>query len=56
MLEDFDYRGVTSAEKRGQSELPKGAKPYQPDNILSQGRASTTAVQVSREDICNQRG
>ena len=41
MLEDFDYRGVTSAEKRGQSELPKGAKPYQPDNILSQGRAST---------------
>ena len=40
MLEDFTYRGVSAAERRGQIDIPEGAKPYKPDNILSQGRAT----------------
>ena len=39
MLEDFTYRGVTASEKRGESSIPEGAKPYTPDNFISQGRA-----------------
>ena len=39
MLPDFTYRGVSAAEKRGESVVPKGVRPYQPDNFLSQGRA-----------------
>ena len=39
LLEDFTYRGVTAAEKRGEAAVPEGARPYQPDNIISQGRA-----------------
>ena len=39
MLPDFAYRGVSEGEKRGESVVPKGARPYQPDNFLSQGRA-----------------
>ncbi|MGE0756646.1 MAG: site-specific DNA-methyltransferase [Pirellulaceae bacterium] len=37
---DFTYRGVNSAEKDGRDEIPKDAKPYNPDNLISQGRAS----------------
>jgi adenine-specific DNA-methyltransferase len=36
---DFTYRGVTAAEKDGRSVIPDGAKPYNPDNLISQGRA-----------------
>jgi adenine-specific DNA-methyltransferase len=37
---DFTYRGVSASEKDGRSQIPAGAKPYNPDNIISQGRAS----------------
>jgi len=40
VLPDGSYRGVTAAEKRGEADLPKGAKLYNPDNIQSQGAAS----------------
>lgn len=40
LLPDGTYRGVTAAEKRGEEELPKDAKLYNPDNIQSQGAAS----------------
>ena len=39
MFEDSTYRGVTAKEKRGEEISPKGARPYEPDNILSQGRS-----------------
>jgi len=39
MLSDFRYRGVLASEKASQT-IPKGAKPYNPDNLISQGRAS----------------
>lgn len=38
--EDFSYRGITAAEKDGRDQVPDGAKPYNPDNLISQGRAS----------------
>ena len=37
---DFTCRGVNSLEKDGRSNIPDGVKPYNPDNLLSQGRAS----------------
>src|SRR6185503_20979428 len=37
---DFSYRGVTAAEKNGREAIPKDALPYNPDNLISQGRAS----------------
>jgi adenine-specific DNA-methyltransferase len=37
---DFTFRGVSSLEKDGRSQIREGAKPYNPDNLLSQGRAS----------------
>ncbi|MEI6343337.1 MAG: site-specific DNA-methyltransferase [Verrucomicrobiota bacterium] len=37
---DFTCRGVNSLEKDGRSNIPDGSKPYNPDNLLSQGRAS----------------
>jgi adenine-specific DNA-methyltransferase len=37
---DFTYRGVNAAEKEGRSEIPKGARPYNPDNLISQGRST----------------
>lgn len=40
ILPDGTYRGVKAAEARGEEELPKGAKLYNPDNIQSQGAAS----------------
>ena len=39
LLEDFSYRGVSAAERRGETKVPAGARPYKPDNIISQGRA-----------------
>ncbi len=39
LFEDFTYRGVSAAEKRGETTVPKSAIPYNPDNIISQGRA-----------------
>jgi len=39
MFEDFTYRGVSAAEKRGEIPVPSGVLPYKPDNIISQGRA-----------------
>ncbi len=39
MFSDFSYRGVTASE-RWQSAVPEEAKPYKPDNIISQGRAA----------------
>jgi adenine-specific DNA-methyltransferase len=41
LLDDFSYRGVTAAEQRGDVPIPEGAAPYAPDNLLSQGRASS---------------
>ena len=37
---DFTFRGVNAAEKEGKANIPDAAKPYNPDNLLSQGRAS----------------
>lgn len=39
LFEDFSYRGVSAAEKRGETQIPTGSLPYAPDNIISQGRA-----------------
>ncbi|MHB1006877.1 MAG: site-specific DNA-methyltransferase [Chloroflexota bacterium] len=39
MLDDYTYRGVSASEQRGEDAVPKTALPYQPDNIISQGRA-----------------
>ena len=39
LLEDGTYRGVNAAERRGETSIPKGARPYKPDNIQSQGPA-----------------
>ena len=39
MFEDFTYRGVDAAERDGHADIPIDAKPYEPDNIISQGRA-----------------
>lgn len=39
LMKDFTYRGVFAAEKRGEIPVPEGARPYKPDNIISQGRA-----------------
>ena len=40
MNADFTYRGVNSAEKEGRVQIVEGARPYNPDNLISQGRAS----------------
>jgi adenine-specific DNA-methyltransferase len=37
---DFTYRGVSSAEKDSRAQIPERAQPYNPDNLISQGRAS----------------
>ena len=39
MLPDRKYRGVSTAERRGDTAIPTGSIPYSPDNIISQGRA-----------------
>jgi adenine-specific DNA-methyltransferase len=40
LLPDGTYRGVKATEARGEEDLPKGARLYNPDNIQSQGAAS----------------
>ena len=40
LLEDFTYRGITSAEKRNERAIPEEARPYQPGDLTSQGRSS----------------
>ncbi|MGG5807719.1 DNA methyltransferase [Falsiroseomonas sp. CW058] len=40
MQPDFTYRGVNADEKAGRVTIPAGAMPYNPDNLISQGRAS----------------
>lgn len=32
---DFTYRGVNAQEKDGKVEIPHGARPYNPDNLIS---------------------
>jgi adenine-specific DNA-methyltransferase len=39
MFDDWTYRGVSARERRGEVAVHAGARPYKPDNILSQGRA-----------------
>lgn len=39
MLNDFSCRGVSAAEKRLEQPIPRGAKLYAPDSILSPGRS-----------------
>lgn len=39
MMSDFTYRGVTAKERRGEVLIPESARPYKPDNIISQNRA-----------------
>lgn len=41
LLPDGTYRGVTAAERRREVPLPEGALLYKPDNLLSQGAASS---------------
>ncbi len=41
LLPDGTYRGVTAEEKRGMKQLPEGARLYFPDNLQSQGPASS---------------
>jgi adenine-specific DNA-methyltransferase len=40
LLEDFTYRGVNRKEKNGSEPVPVGSQLYNPDNLVSQGRAS----------------
>ena len=37
---DFSHRGVSAAEKEGREELSTEARVYNPDNLISQGRAA----------------
>src|ERR1039458_9924183 len=41
MMPDGTYRGLTAAEIRGESEIPKQAKLYQPTSLISQGGTSS---------------
>jgi len=49
MLEDSSYRGVSARERRGENPIPTGALPYQPDNLISQGRAKEPQPFIFRE-------
>jgi adenine-specific DNA-methyltransferase len=40
LLPDGSYRGVSSAERRGEGVLPEGARLYNPGDLQSQGAAS----------------
>jgi adenine-specific DNA-methyltransferase len=40
LLPDGSYRGVSAAEKRGEVEVPEGARFYNPGDLQSQGAAS----------------
>lgn len=50
ILPDGTYRGVTAAEKRREVPLPRGARLYFPDNIVSQGSASQPQPYVFEGD------
>ncbi|MEH2696319.1 MULTISPECIES: site-specific DNA-methyltransferase [Rhizobium] len=39
MLDDYSYRGISTSEKRGETAIPSDAKPYNPGDLTSQGRA-----------------
>ena len=39
LLPDGSYRGVSAAERRGETPLPEGARLYSPDNLQGQGVA-----------------
>jgi adenine-specific DNA-methyltransferase len=39
-LGDFSFRGVSAVERDGAEQIPPEARPYNPDNLISQGRAS----------------
>jgi adenine-specific DNA-methyltransferase len=41
LLPDGSYRGISATERRGEALLPEGARLYNPDNIVSQGAASS---------------
>ncbi len=38
---DFTYRGIRAAEKRGEIPVDNNARPYMPDNLISQERSSS---------------
>ena len=40
LMPDYTYRGVNASEKEGRVAIPNGAKPYNPGDLMSQGRAS----------------
>jgi adenine-specific DNA-methyltransferase len=39
LLPDGSYRGVSAVERRGEAQIPEGAKLYEPGDIQSQGAA-----------------
>jgi adenine-specific DNA-methyltransferase len=53
LLADFSYRGVTAREKSETTTPPKGAEPYNPDNLVSQGRASQRRAASTRILKCS---
>ena len=40
LLDDLSYRSVSVKEKDQGQSIPPGSRPYNPDNLISQGRAS----------------
>ena len=38
-MDDFTYRGVSAREAKGETPIPKGAKPYKPGDLTAQGSA-----------------
>jgi adenine-specific DNA-methyltransferase len=40
LLPDGSFRGVSVHEKRGDAQIPEGARLYKPDNLISQGAAN----------------
>lgn len=42
MLPDGSYRGMTAKELSGEQALPKGARIYKPDNVVSQGETKSS--------------
>ena len=39
LFPDFSHRGVKAAERSGELAAPEDARPYKPDNLISQNRA-----------------
>jgi adenine-specific DNA-methyltransferase len=40
LADDFSYRGVNAKERSGREQVPANSRLYNPDNLVSQGRAS----------------